>query len=43
MKKMPEEAQGFYALDEKEEEKVNERFDPPMEVTHFPPVTVDKR
>ena len=42
MQKLPEEAQGFYALDEKEEE-VNERFDPPMEVTHFPPVAVEKR
>ncbi|GMH69600.1 hypothetical protein TrLO_g5590 [Triparma laevis f. longispina] len=40
--KVVEEAQGFFSLEGKEEE-VNERFDPPMEVTHFPPAEVEKR
>ena len=39
--KVVEEAQGFFSLEGKEE--VNERFDPPMEVTHFPPAAVEKR
>ncbi|GMH80496.1 hypothetical protein TrST_g2934 [Triparma strigata] len=40
--KVVEEAQGFFSMDEKNEEP-NERFDPPMEVTHFPPAAVEKR
>ncbi|GMI20280.1 hypothetical protein TrRE_jg10134 [Triparma retinervis] len=43
--KIVEEAQGFYSMvgGEGGEEEVNERFDPPMEVTHFPPQPVEKR
>ncbi len=42
--KVVEEAQGFYSLQEGEEQPVNERFDPPMEVSHFPPhQSIEKR
>jgi len=43
--KVAEEAQGFYSLGAGRggEREVNERFDPPMEVTHFPPQPVEKR
>eukprot|EP00520_Triparma_pacifica_P009212 CAMPEP_0118634774 /NCGR_PEP_ID=MMETSP0785-20121206/1727_1 /TAXON_ID=91992 /ORGANISM="Bolidomonas pacifica, Strain CCMP 1866" /LENGTH=703 /DNA_ID=CAMNT_0006525773 /DNA_START=26 /DNA_END=2133 /DNA_ORIENTATION=- len=41
--KVVEEAQGFYSMAAGQEEEVNERFDPPMEVTHFPPQPIEKR